>query len=186
MEISPNTPKHDITVKGVSLSVPKPYTEGHQLKANEASVLNQTFAENLRNNFASSVADAIEKAGGVEKLDMSALQADFDKYITGYEFGVRRAGGGAGAPKLEPRVKIARDIAREKVKEAIRGHGLKVSDYSAEKINTLALALVQKDPNFLAEADRRIKSQQKAAAAAIDLGDLGEPDAKKDDAAKAA
>lgn len=172
MQVDKNAAYHEITVKGVSLSVPAPFGEGHVLKANEANVLNQTLAENLRNNFASTVADAIEKNGGsLEGLDVKALQASMDAYVETYEFGARRSGGG-GAPKLEPRVRIALSIAKDKVKEAIRAKGLKVGDFDAEKITALAMGLVEKDQFFLAEADRRIKSEQKAAAATIDLDGL--------------
>lgn len=173
MELSKDTAMKEITIKGVLFTVPAPFVEGHVLRANEADVLNQTLAENLRNNFASTVASAIEAAGDVEKIDVAALQGQLNEYVTGYDFGVRRSGGG-GAPKLEPRERIARDIAREKVKEAIKSKGKKVSDFDAAKLNELAMGLVEKDPFYLSEADRRIKAQQKAAADSIDLSGLEE------------
>lgn len=170
MELTKDTPTHEITIKGVQLIVPAPFAEGHVLRANEASVLNQTLAENLRNNFAGTVKSAIEQAGSIEQLDLKDLQKQLNVYVGEYDFGVRRSGG--GGPKLEPRVRIARDIAKEKIKEAIRGKGLKVSAYSAEDINSKALELVEKDSFYLAEADRRLKAQQKAAAESIDLSEL--------------
>lgn len=176
MDVTDATPTKEITIKGLIFVVPAPYTEGHVLKANEASVLNQTLAENLRNNFATSVADAVEQAGGEDKVDLGSLQAALNDYVAEYEFGVRRAGSGAGAPKLEPRVRIARDLAKNKVKESIRKAGHKVSDFSAEKINALAMALIEKNDWFLSEADRQLKAQQKAAADTLEI-DLGEPDA---------
>lgn len=185
MELNEQTPTKEITIKGLQFVVPAPYTEGHVLKANEASVLNQTLAENLRNNFAGTVADEIEKVGSPDKVDLNALQAALDAYVVEYDFGVRRAGAGGGQPKLEPRVRIARDLAKAKVREQIRKAGHKVTAFSAEKIADLAMSLVEKNPFFLEEADRQIKAQQAAAADTIEIGepDVTEPEADQAQAA---
>lgn len=178
MEVTNETPTKEITIKGLTFAVPAPYSEGHVLKANEAAVLNQTLSENFRNNFASRVQAAIDEAGDASKVDVSKLQTELNQYVTEYEFGVRRAGSGGGAPKLEPRVRIARDLAKAKIKEQIRSKGHKITDFSNEKINELAMGLIEKNEWFYAEADRQLKAQQKVASESIDLGDLGEPDAK--------
>ena len=55
-----------ITIQGESFSVDMPYSEGHVCTSTQAGALNQTRAENLRNNFASSVkkaAAAADEAG---------------------------------------------------------------------------------------------------------------------------
>jgi len=46
-----------LTVQGIRFPLPTQprYAEGHVLTSVEASVLNQTFAENLRNNWANSI-----------------------------------------------------------------------------------------------------------------------------------
>jgi len=171
MELRENVPTKTITIKGLTFNVPAPFSEGHVLRANEANVLNQTFAENLRNNFASTVAEAIEEA---EKLgneaDKEGLQASLDAYVLEYDFGIRSSGG--GQPKLEPRVRIARDLAKEKIKEKIRAAGHKVSDFDTAKLNELALNLVEKDPFYLTEADRQLAATQDAALDSIDLSGL--------------
>jgi hypothetical protein len=59
-----------ITISGHSFNVPVRYEEGHELTAGEASALNQTYHENLRNNFAKKVKDAGDGA------DVAALQAE--------------------------------------------------------------------------------------------------------------
>ncbi len=184
MQLEENTPRKEITIKGVIFSVPAPFAEGHVLKANEANVLNQTLAENLRNNFANTVAAAHEKAGDGGSVDVEALQAELDAYVTEYDFGVRSSG--TGQPKLEPRVRIARDLAKEKIKEKIRASGKKVTDFDNSDLNTLALQLVEKDSFYLTEADRQLAAQQEAAADGIDLSGLAP--AKKEEAedAKAA
>lgn len=172
MQIQEGTPTKEITIKGLVFTVPTPFHEGYVLRANDANVLNQTFAENLRNNFAGDVEEALESAekAGTE-VNVTDLQTSLNVYIGEYDFGVRAAG--AGQPKLEPRVRIARDLAKDKVKEAIRKKGLKVSDVDAAKLNELAMGLVERDGWYLEEADRRLAAQRNAAADSIDLGDLG-------------
>ena len=171
MQVDNSTPTKEITIKGLTFVVPAPFAEGHVLKANEADVLNQTLGENLRNNFAGTVAKAVEAAGSVEAVDKAALQKELNAYVVSYEFGIRRTG--SSKPKVEPRVKIALRLATEKVKAAIRAKGKKVTEFSAEKIAAFAEALLEKDPSFYAEADRQLKASQKVAADAIDLSDLG-------------
>jgi hypothetical protein len=41
-----------ITIAGQSFNVPIRYEEGHELTSGEASALNQTYHENIRNNLA--------------------------------------------------------------------------------------------------------------------------------------
>lgn len=176
MDVNQSSPTKEITIKGLKFVVPAPFSEGHVLKANEAAVLNQTLAENLRNNFAGEVSDAIEEAGNdVDAVDVNALQTALNEYIAEYEFGARRAGSGSGQPKLEPRVRIARNLAVSKIKEQLRKKNQKVSDYPAEKINELAMALIEKNPFFYEEADRQLAAAQATASESIDLSDLGEP-----------
>ena len=43
---------HTITIAGKPFTVEPKFEAGHVLTANEASTLNQTWFENLRNNFA--------------------------------------------------------------------------------------------------------------------------------------
>lgn len=172
MQIDINTPKKLVTIAGVRLEVPQPFHEGYTLRENEASALNQTFAENIRNNFAGVVAEAHQAAGEDGTINLEALQEALNTYVAEYEFGMRRTGGGGG-PRLEPRERIARDLAKDRVKELIRSKGKKVSDFPAEKLNELAAALVAKDSWFYSEADRRIKAQQKAASASLDWSELG-------------
>lgn len=169
MELNKNTPMREITIAGLVFAAPAPYSEGHVLSANEAQVLNQTLAENLRNNFASHVKKTAEEAGGLENVDKAALEAEFETYISEYEFGVRRSG---GASKLDARTRIALGLAKDAVRAAIRAKGIKVKSVDPEKIQTLAAGLLESDPKFYKEADRQIKEQQKVAAESIDLSVL--------------
>src|SRR5215471_12844559 len=96
-----------ITIAGKTFNAPVRYEEGHELTSGEANALNQTYHENLRNNFAKRVKDAIE-AGG---YDQSAIQREFDSYAEKYEFGVRTGGGGSTRdPVLAEALAIARNM----------------------------------------------------------------------------
>lgn len=153
MDIKKNTETTEFTVQGVTLVAPKPFTEGHPLTATEAAVLNQTFVENIRNNFAKAVKTAQEEVGEGNEPDLKALQAELDEYIAGYEFGVRRSSGGGRV--VDPVEKKAREIARKLVTQAIKDQGHKISDFDAETKNGYIDGL-------LADADRGAKIRKQA------------------------
>ena len=140
-----------ITIAGKSFEVSPRYAEGHPLTANEASALNQTFFENLRNNFASKA-----KEGGT--------QDDFNAYVESYQFGVRSAGGSRDPIEAE-----AMDLARESVRDAIRKSGKKLSDYTAKAISAAAEKLLGKrGDEFRALAKQRVEQMRAAASNEID------------------
>lgn len=152
-----------ITIAGEAFQAPVRYEEGHELTAGEASALNQTYHENLRNNFAKKVTEA-KKTGAI---DLAAFQAEFDTYAASYAFGVRTGGG--GAPR-DPVMSEALRIAKSMIRDALKKKGRKVSEVDASALNEKAKVLVQNKPEILALAKQRVAEQQ--AAAAGDLGDL--------------
>src|SRR5260221_3728041 len=78
-----------VTVAGKTFSMPCPFDEGHVLTSGEAGQLNQVYHENLRNNIAKKVKDAVES----NKFDQAEFQGLIDKAASEYEFGKRRVGG---------------------------------------------------------------------------------------------
>lgn len=162
--------RKNITVQGIILSAALPYEEGHVLTANEASSLNQTWVENLRNNYAGKVKEVLEKLGGAENLTdegLEELQKDFDSYQDGYEFGVR----GGGREAMDPVFSQALKLAEGKVKEALKNKGHKLADVGREKIRELAEQAVDSNPAFM-ESARTIVEQTQAAADALKV-DVG-------------
>lgn len=151
-----------LTIAGQSFQAPVPYAEGHELTANEASALNQTFHENLRNNFAKKVKEGLE-AG----VPVATLQEQFNEYAANYRFGERTGGGGGSRDPIQSE---AMNIARTKVKEALRKAGKKISDFEASAINGAAKALIEKDPSITELAKQRVAQVQEAATG--DLGDV--------------
>src|SRR6516162_3885340 len=59
-----------MTIQGLQFDIKTPYKEGHMITAGEASQLNQVRMENIRNNFASVVRNAVQdyrKANGLDE-----------------------------------------------------------------------------------------------------------------------
>ena len=146
-----------ITIAGDLFTIPQPYSEGHVLSANEASALNQTFAENIRNNMATK-AKALKETGAYDKEVFAGTVAD---YADEYEFGVRTGGGRTGDPIMAE----AMDITRELVRKALQRQGKSLKDYSAKQISDAARAQLAKsdDPNtqkIMATARARVEATQ--------------------------
>lgn len=168
----------NITIQGLEFEVPRPFKAGpHELTAGEAHALNQTMAENLRNNFASTIKDAMEayrKANSlaadaevpVANLDADALQTELDKYASEYKF--REGGGGGMRTPTDPVEREANSIALAKVKAKLSEKGIKLNSVSKEKMAELVKAVVDKYPDITVEAKRRVE-----AAAGISLEGLG-------------
>ena len=160
--------KDRITISGIQFAVPNRYEEGHELTAGEASALNQTLHENLRNNFAKKVSEAtngqsIDDEDVREKL-LALLQPQLDEYADNYEFGVRTGGG----PIKDPVEAEAMRIARDKIREHLKRKGTKLKDVVAADITAAAERLLERNPEIRALAKQRVEEAQLAAAEDLD------------------
>lgn len=158
-----------ITIQGHDFQVNPRYDEGHRLSEVEADVLNQTYYENLRNNFANKVKAARKEHNVADDAQLpdhayQALQEDFATYAKEYEFGVRRTSTG---PSADPIKATALTMARTAIKDALRGAGKKVKEIPAEKIEASAEALVANDPSFMEKARTAVAERKANAAAAL-------------------
>lgn len=160
-----------ITIAGHAFQVPLRYKEGDELSAGEASALNQTYHENLRNNFAKKVKEGTDAGVGLD-----VLQDQLNAYAAEYQFGVRSGGGGGPRdPVMTEGMRIARDKVKEQLKAAIANpqskyYNRKISDFKAEVIGEAAKALLARDPAILELAKKRVAELQSAATS--DLSDL--------------
>lgn len=169
----------EITIQGYTFTAPIRYAEGHVLTANEAGALNQTFHENLRNNFASKVRGKLEELYGAkdettgkivvpEDAELSEeqfaeLQTEFNAYAEQYEFGARRAGG--GRQPSDPVRREAENLAKAAVRQALKSKGIKAE---ADAIAEAAKRLVDTQPHWMETAARRVAEQQAIAADGLD------------------
>jgi len=167
----------EITIQGHTFVAPLRYNEGHIISANEAGALNQTYHENLRNNFASTVKKKLEELYGSEvdgkvvvpddaeltEDQLAELQAEFDAYAQAYEFGARRSGGGR-AP-VDPIEREALNLAKQAVRQALKARGIKAD---ADAVADAAKRLVETNATFRDTARRRVEEQQAIASSSLD------------------
>lgn len=139
----------EITVQGVKIRVPAPFTEGHVCRANEASVLNQTYAENLRNNMAADI-KALKESGASQ----DDLQKAMDDYVQSYDFGIRASGG--TRESLDPVAREALALATIKVKQALVKKGVNLKDFDKDKIKEMAKEAVTAYPQITEIAAQRV------------------------------
>lgn len=168
-----------ITINGAKFEIEDLYAEGHTVNENEASALNQTRAENIRNNFSTKVKAAIKEAGVKDGSDLdddalTKLAEELGEYVASYEFGKRVAGTGGGSRSKDPVEKEMLNIARQTVRDAIKAKGIKISDVPGAKITELANGIIEKDEEgrIRAQAEEIVKRKQEAADVQIDLDGL--------------
>lgn len=153
----------NITIQGTTFVAPAPYSEGHVLTAVEAAVLNQTFGENLRNNFAQKLKkreEEIEEAkknGGTAPAPLG--QADFDAYASKYEFGVRPT------RETDPVLSEAKKLAEKEIREKIKAKGVQIKSLPEGRLDELVAQAIEKHPRFLEQAKIIVAARQSAAAA---------------------
>ena len=169
-EITEQTARVEITIAGETFSVPQPYSAGDVLNANEASALNQTYAENIRNNLASKVKEQKE-AGSFEH---DVFQGQVDDYVSGYEFGVRTGGGRTGDPVQQEAMAIARDAVRRSL---AKRPDVKLSDVPASKITELAKGVLARgdatSEKIMATARARVEASAGITDVQLDSLDSG-------------
>jgi hypothetical protein len=151
-----------ITIQGTVFRVPVRYAAGHTLNDGEASALNQTLHENLRNNFAKKVAEG-QEAG----LPQETLQAQLDDYANDYAFGVRTGGGGF---RGDPVMTLAMNMARDLVRNQIKVKNLDQDEWPAARISQAAKALLDsqgEDGKMIALARKQVEAEKEAAKEAM-------------------
>lgn len=167
----------NIVIKGLSFDVIAPYIAGPQtLTEGEAHTLNQTLAENVRNNFSKRVADAQDEAQKTgATVDHDALQSALSEYMDNYEFGVRTGGGGRAPadPVASEALKMAKKDVRAALQRAFKiagspHYGKKLGDFSAERITDAAEKLVDQKPEYKERAAVRVAEMQDAAKHSMD------------------
>lgn len=164
-DINKKTPRRAIRMGDMRVNVPEPFAEGHPLSESEANVLNQTYAENIRNNISSRVKNS------ETELDEAAVQAMIDEYVTTYEFGVRAGGGGVALTPVERRV---RKIASERVRAVLKEQGYTKKDIGDEAFDEYVQKVIDANPQITDLAESQLKAEQEAASA-VDLSGVSLP-----------
>lgn len=112
-----------ITIQGAAFQVPDGvlarYDQYLTPEAPEGlrSTIHQTICENLRNNFAKKVKDALNGSDELPQDKLTELQGQFAEYAQGYEFGVRGSGPARIVDPVERTMnKLAKDDLTAKYK----------------------------------------------------------------------
>lgn len=156
-----------ITIQGLNFDVSAPYSEGHSLTEAEARALNQTRAENIRNNMAKTIKEAKEKHGETLPAEVAEeLRAAVAKYDTEYEFTLNVGGGGARVtdPVEAEAIKIARAAIRAQAKKEgkriLKADATPESDKDVTKarFDELVSAIAQRE-DVMKLARKRVKEQ---------------------------
>jgi hypothetical protein len=159
MNISADMPIRPFTVQGVELQIPEPFKAGHTCTEGEASSLNQTLVENVRNNLANDVAEALKRGEAAQQI-----QKLVDEYVAEYEFGVKRG----GLRISDPIESAAREIAIEYAKRAVRKAGKVLKDYGMDQIRADAERALA-DPTLGPKIRAKAEQVAAAKAEALDL-----------------
>lgn len=176
----------DLTIGGNTFKVKVPYKAGHVLNENEASVLNQTYKENVRNNVAGKIkgaSDQHEKSEDANKGEFSidtftvpgetegssmTLREALQSYADAYEFGQRTS---RTPEPVDPVQREARVIARQMLAEAFKAEGIKLKDVPDDTYDQALSELASTD-DVQAEASRRVKQRAKIGSGALDIKSL--------------
>ncbi|HEX4919743.1 MAG TPA: hypothetical protein VFV92_03285, partial [Candidatus Bathyarchaeia archaeon] len=95
--------------------------------------------------------------------DLATLQAELDTYANEYQFGVRVGGGRTSDPVTSEAMRIAKD----KIRDFLKGKGVKTKDLDATVISAKAKLLLEKDPSIMELAKRLVSEKQAAASDAL-------------------
>lgn len=152
-----NAPLQTTTIAGIEIHVPAPFYEGYSLREQDADVLNQAYANYVRNTMMKKVKEQQEEHGK-EKVTASQVQPQVDEVVKTYDFGRRGAGG--GAPKKDEVTQQAEALAWDRIKEALKAKGKKVSDLSKEKKQELIEEAVDNHPEFRETAEQIVQQKQ--------------------------
>lgn len=101
-------------VAGVKVTIDVRYKAGHQLTALEASALEQTRRENIRNGVAKAVK---EKPNEAQRL--------VDEYAAKYEFSKR------GGQRLDPVLAEAKKLAKQQIDSKLAERGMSKKEFAA-------------------------------------------------------
>lgn len=176
-----------LIIAGNGFHVTPPYAEGHTLTAAEAAVMNQTWKENLRNNFAKQVKAALgEGESLLPESTRGELQEKLDEYAAGYSF--EQKGTRVGRPRVvDPVEREARRLAQNVVNAALNARGLAKKDLADGLYDQLVEKVLKDRPEIREQARSNVETRQAVANDALAGMELvTKPQDKPTEAAEAA
>jgi len=143
-----------VTVSGIIFEINLPYAVGHKISASEANALNYLYVNNILSQFKPLVTKAQRAAG---KMDLSEdVREDLIKklqYMCENHKFVSRV-----ATAMDPVQRMAFDMAKPLVINALKQQDIDLKTIDEEKMEKIILSLLEKRPDIIEEAKRRISA----------------------------
>ena len=160
----------EITIAKHVFTIPQPFVAGHVLTEGEAKALNQTFAENIRNNMANAVATAYSDKP-TDELSPETIVDYVTKYAESYQFTV----GSVGSKRVTDPLEVeCRRIARTLLADALKTKGLTLAKVP-EEAREAKISEIASRPAVVTQAKKNIESRKRMAESVLDGLDLGAP-----------
>lgn len=163
-----------ITIQGIAFDVSQPYAAGQTITEAEAAALNQTRSENIRNNQARKVKEALaalpeavegEPAPELSPETLTELADAVTEYDKGYEFTLASVGGGR-ASKDPVDVEAVR-MAKAAIAAQLKADNRKVADVDKE-VYAAAVAKVAASESIVEAAKKAVAERSAAAKSALE------------------
>ena len=164
---TPAIPTQTLVIAGLSFTVKAPYAEGHVATAGEAAALNQTLAENLRNNFAKKVKEVKGENATVSDEVKAKLDEELALYEATYSFDKVRAVRAPRQTFVDPVEREAFKSASAFVEAALNAKGLSKKALKPENFKQLVLDVLAKRPEIREAARRHVEALNAVAHDAI-------------------
>ena len=169
-----------ITIQHETFEVSTPYAEGHTCTVAEAKALNQTRAENIRNNMAKVVSASREAAGLTDKdqhlsdKELAELQNAVTAYDATYEFTLASVGG--GRKSRDPIEVEATKIARASIAAQLKDMGMTMkaaNDKNPEALKAMIAELAE-NKTVIAAAKSAVAKRNKIAEETVGVADMSD------------
>ena len=153
-----------------SADVQQPYAAGQVMDEITAHVLNTTLYGNIKNNLRNKIAklqEAWKKANPETQWPglTPEQDAEFRKFIETYALAIHST-----APS-DPIEAEAHRIAKGVIEDGIRAKGGNPAHYK-EKMGEFIQKILERRPDIMAEAQRRVEARKEVLAETLDLDDL--------------
>ncbi len=168
-----SVPRKEVTIAGLRVQAPLPYTPGHVLTEGEAAALNQVYIENVRNSMAAQMTKAKEELQAGTTFDLAAWEPKIQEYFQNYQFGTRNSTTSVKAT-MDPVEREALSMARSTIAAAIKQQGYSLKAVGEEKIMELAKQLLEKNPAFREQAKQVVESRRAVGKLSLDSFNFGE------------
>lgn len=165
-----------ITIQKHKFEVPEgilaQFTPGASIQLDEgtASTLRQVLCENLRNNFAGKVKEALNGSEQLPEEKFNELQTSFNEYAASYKFGVRGTRGERTVVK-DPLERTMIKLAKEDITKAYKArHGAKIEKEALD--NAVNILLTNKKDEYTRRARAILRETDRVSEGALEAAGL--------------